>query len=36
MVPGTLVIARVGRRRAAIGVATLSIALALPTLLALP
>jgi uncharacterized protein len=33
MVPGTMVIARVGRRRAAAGVAILSIALALPTLL---
>jgi uncharacterized membrane protein YfcA len=33
MVPGTLVIARLGRRRAATGVAVLSIALALPTLL---
>jgi len=33
MIPGTMVIARLGRRRAAAGVAILSIALALPTLL---
>jgi uncharacterized membrane protein YfcA len=33
MVPGTMVIARLGRSRAAVGVAILSIALALPTLL---
>jgi len=33
MVPGTLVIAHLGRNRAAVGVALLSIALALPTLL---
>jgi hypothetical protein len=33
MVPGTMVIARLGRGRAAAGVAILSIALALPTLL---
>ena len=33
MVPGTMVIARLGRSRAAVGVALLSIALATPTLL---
>jgi len=33
MVPGTMVIARLGRKRAAVGVALLSIALALPTLI---
>ena len=33
MVPGTMVIARLGRGRAAVGVAILSIGLALPTLL---
>jgi len=33
MIPGTLVIARIGRVRAAVGVAVLSIALAMPTLL---
>jgi len=35
MIPGTLVIARIGRSRAAAGVAILSIALALPTLVAI-
>ena len=36
MVPGTLVIARLGRRRAAVGVALLSMSLALPTLVGGP